>query len=183
MLKPRTAGVVSGIALVGVLLGLYGYWFGTLIQQRPGHLLACVDSDPGFVAWHCERVLRHVPLGAEAVNELNAIAGVRLPLYLRDRTLGLELAQAFIRQGVDVDAPDMLHKRLTALHGAALAADVAQARALMALGASADIVDSEGRTPLGIATQLASARPDDARLRELVALLASASTSAPADRR
>lgn len=167
----RRIGLAVGCAVLAGASAVYGLWVVGLAGQSPGHLLACLDSDPGFVAWHCERILRHVRMRKEAVADLNASAGVRFPLYLRDAALGRELARSMVQQGVDVNAPDVRHKRLTALHGAVLSGSMSEARSLLELGARTDVVDSEGRSPLDLARQLAQKRPDDPHLRDLIGLL------------
>ena len=173
----RSIAVAVGVLLLAALV-LYGFVVRGISKFPPGVMLACIDVDPAFIAWHCKSMLRYRPLAPDQVAELNATAGIRLPLHLADKELGLELARSFMRQGVDINARELLHKRFTALHAAAISAELDVSRALLDLGARIDLTDSEGRTPLQVAQTAAHRFPDEPQRKEMVTLLERAASAA-----
>lgn len=175
-MKKCIAAAMGVLLLAG--LGLYGSLVHGMTKHSPALLLACADVDPAFLAWHCKAILRYRPLAPDQVAELNATAGIKFPLSIEDKDLRMEFARSFIRQGVDVNAPDLLLKRFTALHGAAIGADLRGAQALLDLGARIDVTDSEGRTPLQVAQNSARRFPDEPQRKEMVALLERAASAA-----
>lgn len=169
--KRKLAGTAGFLG--AAIAGLYGYWVWALADRGPIMLIACLESDPGFVAWHCRCLLQHVPLQADHVRELNLAAGVRFAVAIKDPALASYVAASFIRQGVDINAPDVHYgpKGFTALHGAAVGAELEEARVLLELGARSDVQDAEGRTPLDIARAAARRHPNEVRRSDMVALL------------
>lgn len=168
------AGVV---VLVPVLV--YSHWLLALVRQGPLLQIACVDVEPPAVAWHCEQVLRHVPLSAGQVRELNLVAGISAPLSLKNAALARQLAADFIRQGVDVNATDLQGHGFSALHGAVMAKDRAMVETLLALGARAQVQDDQGRSVIELARMLRQRHPDDVVRAELLERLESASAARP----
>lgn len=158
-------------AVLAAALLAYAWWVWALVRQGPLLQIACVDSEGPVVAWHCEQVLRHVPLSVAHVRDLNLVAGISAPLGLKNPVLARELSAAFIRQGVDVNATDLQSHGFTALHGAVLARDLPMITQLRRLGARLDVQDDQGRSARDLALALAARHPHDpARAAVLKAL-------------
>jgi hypothetical protein len=148
-------------------------------------LQSCMEERvfPG-AAWACSQALfRFHPTTAE-VAEMNSVAGASWALTMGDDAQVRRLLQHYVRSGVELDAVDrrMPGANWTALHLAASSSDLRGVRLLLEAGASAQVQDLKGRTPLDLAHQrAASTTPGrhDAEIAQALRSAMSISSAAP----
>lgn len=163
--------LVSGIGALVLVGGLYASLVYALIEDEPAQLLACMRSEEPWQAWTCEQVLRRVALTPENVAELNQQGGALYPALMEDPGKAEEMLELFLASGVDIDAGHKLARGRTALHSAASDADIGRIRLLLEHGASPDVRDQDGRTPLDVARLMSAKFPAESKRAEVVRYL------------
>ena len=130
-------GAISGRWWRGVALGLliHGLYFGCLLLWARGNPLAV---NCWFYA-----------VGTVAGGAAGAMGGAVGPLYLLHSTNSVELAEAFLDAGAELDGIDP--DGATPLHRAVVNGFVDVAVFLIQKGADIDIENEEGKTPIDIA--------------------------------
>lgn len=164
--------IVPFAALVTVTLAaMYGSIVHSMTQQSPALLLACTEVEATWRAWTCEQVLRHVALSEERVGELNLQAGARLPTGLAQPEMAERMLTVFLSHGVDINARDVDTRGWTALHGFVAERSPDKVALLLKHGASIDVADATGMTPIELAYRLRRDSPGDANIAAIISHL------------
>lgn len=130
-------------------------------------LQACMHGDPRPVSWVCEQFFFRAHPTPEEVKELNAMAGVRFASMADNESDARRVLKHYLDAGVDINAVDQrkmlsgpnTQPKFTALHMAVLSSELTQVKLLLEFGASREIRDANGRTPLDLARELQAKRP------------------------
>lgn len=160
----------SIIAVIAALAFYTAYVYST-VRSSPSHLISCMEVNVRWSAWTCEQVLRHASFSKSDVIELNRSAGARLPVSIADARKAEEMLALFLAKGVDINAPDERLKKWTALHAAAISGEPGEAALLLKLGASTEVRDADGKTPLDLARLSHAKQPDISKAAETIRLL------------
>lgn len=164
--------IVPFAALVTVTLAvMYGSIVHSMTKQSPSLLLACVETEANWRAWTCEQVLRHVALSEEQIGELNLQAGARLPAGLAQPEMAERMLTVFLANGVDINARDLDTRGWTALHGFVAERAPDKVALLLKHGASIQVADAAGMTPIDLAQRLSRDYPGDANIAAIISLL------------
>lgn len=164
----------TAAVLVVACAGLYASLYHSYTKSDPIYLLVCIETYPAPLGWTCEQALRRAALTPRVVDQLNADAGARYPIFITDPQKAEELLELFLARGVDINAADQQVAGWTALHMAALDGDVTDAQLLLEHGADPTIRDASGRTPLDWAREQAAKHPSVTAHARMVQLLESA---------
>jgi hypothetical protein len=159
----------AGVAVLVVVAGLYAELVRETRAHDPALLLACADVDYPWSAWTCKQVLLHDSLRPEQVAALNADAGARLPIQMKDPAEAEAMLSLFLSRGVDINA--VATNSRTALHDAAIAGAVGEVALLLKHGARTDVRDADGHTALDFARQIQQQHPSEPNRAEVVRLL------------
>lgn len=141
-------------------------------------LQACMQVDPQPAAWLCEQFFYRTHPTPEEVRELNAIAGAKFASMANNESDARRVLKHYLDAGVDINAVDQrkllgderTQPKFTALHIAVLSSEPIQVRLLLEFGASREVRDAKGRTPLELARELQGKHPTP-EYTEIVRLL------------
>jgi hypothetical protein len=171
-----TAGLVFGalvVAAAALLVHLH--------QRNLLYLQTCMAIDPQPLSWLCERFFYRYHPTPEEVQELNGAAGPRFAFEAKDEAQARRQLRRYLEAGVNIDAVDLRTEavdrrtplKFTALHAAVLAPEVMEVRLLLEFGASTQVRDGKGRTPLELAREMQGRSPSPKR-DEVVRMLEAA---------
>jgi hypothetical protein len=170
--------------LLGVLVVAGALLLNHLRQRNLLYLQTCMVIYRQPLPWLCEQFFYRYHPTPEEVRELNMAAGARFAFEAKDEAQARRQLRHYLDAGVDINALDAHTKsidrqeplKITALHGAVLGPEVMEVRLLLEFGASTQVRDSKGRTPLDLARELQSKNPSPARAEVIRMLEAAAHT-------
>lgn len=178
----RKRALMWGLGLAGAgLVAIAGIVLYELANSNVLHLQSCMQVYPRPFPWLCEQYLyRHHPT-PEEVKELNTAAGARFAFFTPAESDGRRLLKHYLEAGIDINAVDEhvdatffkdAPRRWTALHIAASESNVTAVKLLLEFGASRDVRDATGKTPLELAREVQLKSPTPER-EEVIRLLES----------
>jgi ankyrin repeat protein len=161
---------VGCIALAGAAL-LYATKIAYMFRQAPVELIGCIDVEAAWMSWTCKQVLLHGGLDHSKVDDLNHHAGALYAVSVKNQSDASQILVHFKSAGVDINARDVTAKGRTALHSTVASGSVWQTALLLRNGASMDVPDESGLTPLALALMLAAQFPEKQEYKSVVELL------------
>lgn len=142
-------------------------------------LQSCMQVDPQPFSGLCEQYFYRFHPTPDEVKELNTTAGARFAFMAKNESDARRVLKHYLDAGVDINAVDQhmdatLNKKeprkWTALHGAVLGSHLMEVKLLLEFGASREVRDAKGRTPLELARELQAKNPSPQR-EEAIRLL------------
>jgi hypothetical protein len=167
------------ITFVTLCVVVYAAFFYSTLKEVPLNLRICMETSeyPYWMSWTCKQVLFHTAWNSSHVDELNQSIGVGA-VFAADESEGSQLKRKseqllrlFMARGVNINSRNTRLYGRTALHSAAMGTHLHQAQLLLKYGARADLMDTQGQTPLDIARHVQAQKPSDPNAAEMVRLL------------
>lgn len=139
------------------------------------YLQTCMKDYSKPFPWVCEKFFYRYHPTPEEVKELNSAAGASFAFEAKNEGDARRQLKRYLDAGVDINAIDQrtvaqTQSKLTALHGAVLRPGLMEVRLLLEFGASREIRDAKGRTPLELAREIQAKNPNPQR-EEVIRLL------------
>lgn len=141
-------------------------------------LQACMHVDPPPFSGLCEQWFYRFRPTPEEVKKLNTAAGARFAFMAKNESDARRVLKHYLDAGVDINAVDQsinlgdqrTQPKFTALHMAVLRPELIEVKLLLEFGASREVPDAKGRTPLELAREIQAKNPNPQR-EEVIRLL------------
>jgi hypothetical protein len=155
------------ITFVTLCVVVYAAFFYSTLKEVPLNLRICMETSeyPYWMSWTCKQVLFHPAWNSSHVDDADESEGSQL------KRKSEQLLRLFMARGVNINSRNARLYGRTALHSAAMGTHLHQAQLLLKYGARADLMDTQGQTPLDIARHVQAQKPSDPNAAEMVRLL------------
>ena len=167
---------LTGATMAAITVGV----LHDLANRNTVQLQACMHADPQPFSGLCQQFFYRFHPTPQEVEELNTAAGAGFAFMANSESEARQVLKHYLDAGVDINAVDQrtisidekTKAKFTALHGAVLASELMEVKLLLEFGASREIRDAKGRTPLDLARELQAKNPNPQRA-EIIRLLES----------